>query len=410
MNNVMFTCVPMKSANVLFLTTVIPSQKRGGGEVASQAFIDGLRQNGCQVSVVGYMRKDDYFDPSPHELLVEKRYIETRKAPLYAVFWIVLSFLLRLPYSAAKYYSNTYIKLVKFLLKEQQYDVIFIDHSQLAWLSKLVNNRTKVIFIAHNIEREIYLSHLKKSNNFLGKWLYAREAKLVGRMESELSKEVTEVWTLTEHDANYFSQLEGNTNLVKALALPPNSDRTVDKVIEKKFDIGLIGSWTWKFNEEGLRWFFKFVYPELSSQVSIHVAGKGAEWLREKYPNVRYEGFVPSAQAFMAEAKVIALPMRGGSGIQIKTLDALASGSAIIATPPSMRGISLISPIVKIAEQPQDFARLLSVEVSDWNTQKNKIAQEITSDWLKTRRKRFQNDIASSIEDKFQAMPQMLKS
>ena len=400
----------MKSTNVLFLTTIIPSQKRGGGEVASQAFIDGLRRNGYEVSVVGYMRKDDCFELEPHEILVEQRYIETRKAPLHAIFWIILSFLLRLPYSAAKYYSTTYIQVVESLLREKTYDVIFIDHSQLAWLSKLVKDEAKVIFVAHNIEHEIYLSHLKNSNNFLEKWLYAREAKLVEEMESELSKEATEVWTLTEYDAKYFSQLEGATALVKALALPPNSDRTAEKVIQKRFDIGLIGSWTWKFNEEGLRWFFKFVYPELPSQISIHVAGKGADWLRGRYPNVKYEGFVPDAQVFMAEAKVIALPMRGGSGIQIKTLDALASGSAIIATPQSMRGISLVSPIVQIAEQPQDFARLLSDEVSDWSIHKNKIAQKVTLDWLKSRRERFLNDIANSVEAKFQAMAQMVKS
>lgn len=398
----------MKVINALFLTTQLPSQRKTGGEVASQAFIDGLKHNGYKVSVVGYMRKNDSFEQEPDELLVEKRYIETRHANVYAMFWLVFSFVVGLPYSAAKYYSQVYIRLVKSLLRANRYDVIFIDHSQLGWLANLVSGKSKIIFIAHNIEHEIYSSHVNSSNNFLTKWLYAREAKMLEKMESELTKQVSEVWTLTNHDGNYFSRLKGDNN-VKVLDLPLGPEKIFEKTIEKRFDIGLIGSWTWKFNEEGLRWFFKFVYPELPKHLSIHVAGKGADWLSGKYPNVKYEGFVPNAQVFMAEARVIALPMLGGSGIQIKTLDAIASGSSIVATPTSMRGISLISPIIKITEQPEDFARQLATEIHNWDFEKKEKAVKITSGWLETRKEKFMNDIASSVESKPQAVIEMAK-
>ena len=398
----------MKATNVLFLTTLLPSQQTSGGEVASQAFIDGLRQNGYQVSVVGYMRKGNDFEPGTSELLVEKRHIETSEAKIHAVIWFILGLLVRLPYSSAKYYSQAYLRLVKSLLRYKQYSVIFIDHSQLGWLARLVGNK-KLIFIAHNVEHEIYLSHFKNSSNPLAKWLYAREAKLVEKMESELSKKAAEVWTLTENDARYFSALDKKNN-VRVLALPPSPEKALEKVIEKRFDIGLIGSWTWKFNEEGLRWFFDCVYPALSKDLSIHVAGKGAEWLSERYPNVQYEGFVPSAQVFMAQAKVVALPILGGSGIQIKTLDALASGSAIVATPQSMRGISLTSSMIKVAEQPEDFAHLLSAEVYNCDSQKIDHMAKMTSDWLKARRDLFLDNIARSVGYKSQAVTEMIKS
>lgn len=95
---------------VLFLTTILPSQQRVGTEVASQAFIDGLRQNGCQVSVVGYMRKGDHFEIDSNEILVGKRYIETKTAKWHSLIWLILSFVFKLPYSAAKYYSRAYVR------------------------------------------------------------------------------------------------------------------------------------------------------------------------------------------------------------------------------------------------------------------------------------------------------------
>jgi polysaccharide biosynthesis protein PslH len=387
-----------QATKVLFLTTLLPSQRIGGGEVASQAFIDGLRQNGCQVSVVGYMRKDGVFEPKPYELVVEKRYIETSKVKFNAALWFALGMLTGLPYSAAKYYSQAYIELVKSLLRINQFDIFVIDHSQLGWLAKLLSGKQKIIFIAHNIERDIYVSHSNSSGNPLKKWLYTREAKMIEKLELELLEQATEVWALTEQDASYFSRLS-EKKTVKTLAFPPVINSQSKKIIEKKFDIGIIGSWTWKFNENGLRWFFEYVYPELPINFSIHVAGKGADWLNQRYPNVQYEGFVPDAQVFMAEARVLALPVFGGSGIQIKALDALASGSAIVATPTSMRGISFSSSIVKTAGNPQEFASFLSAEVNKQNTQKAEDTFKIAHAWLKSRKERFLYDLDCSIKN-----------
>ena len=388
----------IQPTKILFLTTLLPSQRKGGGEVASQAFIDGLRQNGCQVSVVGYMRKDEVFEPKPYELAVEERYIETSKVKALAALWFILSILIGLPYSAAKYYSQAYIELVRSLLTINQFDVVVIDHSQLGWLIKLLTDKYKVIFIAHNIERDIYISHYNNSNKPYKKWLYAREARMIEKLELGVLKQATEVWALTDHDASYFSRLHGK-NTVKAFALPPVLNRQVKQKVEKKFDIGIIGSWTWKFNEDGLRWFFDYVYPELSNNLSIHVAGKGAQWLNRRYSNVQYEGFVPNAQVFMAQARVVALPTLGGSGIQIKALDALASGSAIVATPTSMRGISFNSSIVKTAEHPKDFADLLSSEVNNQNIQKAEDTARIALEWFNSRKKRFLYDLDCSVKN-----------
>lgn len=48
--------------NILFLTTIILSKHCNGGEVASQCFIDSLRQSGHNISVVGYLRKGDILE------------------------------------------------------------------------------------------------------------------------------------------------------------------------------------------------------------------------------------------------------------------------------------------------------------------------------------------------------------
>ena len=95
--------------NILFLTTILPNQQRLGSEMASQCFIDALRQTGHRVLAVGYMRQDEPFELGRSEILVAQRYFESKQARWYLLFWIMLSLGLHLPYSSVKYYSPTYI-------------------------------------------------------------------------------------------------------------------------------------------------------------------------------------------------------------------------------------------------------------------------------------------------------------
>ncbi len=68
--------------NILFLTTVLPSQRKTGGEIASQSFIDALEKAGHNVVVVGYQRRGD--TPTvTSEISIGERYIETHKSSYY---------------------------------------------------------------------------------------------------------------------------------------------------------------------------------------------------------------------------------------------------------------------------------------------------------------------------------------
>ena len=341
---------------ILYLTTVLPSGRRTGGEIASQCFINALKQCGHEVLVVGYQRPDDTKPKNDNEVVVEQRYIETQKSKFYPFLWMVLSLLKKLPYSAAKYYSKKYLAKVKSILHRDDYNTVIIDHAQLGWLLPLLSQKSKVIFIAHNLEHQLYEAQLKNAQKYVSKYIYKRETRLIKKMEDDLAGSSKQVWTLTSHDSNYFY---GQNLCSKVFHLP--SIRTVPpkKSAIKHCDIGIIGSWTWKANKYGLEWFFQTVYPHLPKNISIHVAGSGAEWLAQRYPNVKYCGFVPDAQAFMASAKVIAIPSISGGGIQIKTLDAITSGSPIVATTVAMRGILDYPSAIEIADEPEYFARSL---------------------------------------------------
>lgn len=391
---------------ILYLTTVLPSSKKTGGEIASQSFIDVLEQNGHEVVIVGYHRLGDTDVKKPNEVVVGARCIETHKSSLSPVLWMGSSLLRNLPYSSTKYYSSEYIGIVNLLLDRDDYEIVIIDHAQVGWITNLltqnqIHKKSKIIFIAHNVEHQVYLAQYRSARNLLSKQIYSREAHLIKKSEDTLASIAHQVWTFTQHDSKYFHALNPHSTVFDLPSSLTPSYKRLHYQNQNKFDIGIIGSWTWKANLLGLKWFFETVYPCLPKHISIRVAGKGAEWLRDEYANVEYCGFVPDAQTFMAQSKVIAIPSVAGGGVQIKTLDAIASGLPIVATPTALRGILDYPSFVKVALTPDEFAYSLVdlLKVSNFGEDTSHKLFDERLQWLQSRQQKFVTKVTNAINN-----------
>ena len=382
----------LNAMKILFLTTVLPGKRRMGSEAASQAVIDVLTKLGAEVTVVGYIRHDEDYRTASNEISAGRRYIETKSSRVYPILWLAASFLQGLPYSVGKFSSQEFVRVVNRLLKTGCHDLVLFDHVQMSWLAGRIAHQGKTIGLAHNIEHQMYRSFAKDQSNGLRSWLFRRESKLLKKLETQFAQQVDQMWALTKDDASFFEEIKANGN-VREIPLPAIARPSASASVIKEFDIGLIGSWTWKANEEGLQWFFNSVYPCLSKDISICIAGNGAAWLKGRYPNVRYMGFVEDAQIFLEKARVVAIPTLSGGGIQIKTLDAIASGSQIVATPLAIRGIADPPPTICVVETAKEFANHLHAAVN--TSESASSAQAI--EWSRQRSTRFSDQVSAGL-------------
>lgn len=381
---------------ILNLTTAIPSKHGTGADIASQHFINAMRTLGHSVSVVGYRRRGD--SPHPYSegtIEVGERHIETRAAGYYPLLWGAIALVQQLPYTSAKYYSKQYIQNVRSLLSRDRYDAVILEHSsQLYWLKSALKNHGQVAVLAHNLEHQIYQERLKDSSNPLGKKVYQREAKLVKQIEDDIAVTSKAIWALSPSDANYFMQ-PGKEAAVRVFELPSSVAEPIDPNHPKTYDIGMVGSWIWKPNMDGLIYFFDRVYPLLPPHLSIKVAGRGAEWLKDKYPNVEYLGFVEDAQKFLAQAKAIAISSIRGSGVQIKTLEAIGLGKPVVATSFALRGIKTFPTTVQAAETPELFAEYLQSAIDKPVTCDD---LESVKAWVQNRHSQFLHSVDTALK------------
>lgn len=374
-----------------FLTTVLPHTARGGGEIVSGAFIEAMRTAGHSVTVVGYLRRGDPRPTGGRSIAVAERTIETDAARRREVArWILLGMARREPYSAAKYRSRAYLAALRTVLADGC-DLVVVDHAQLGWLAPALTAwRCPVVFIAHNSEHALYRSVAAAADRLAKRQMMLRESRTVERLERRLASLAIETWALTGDDVRTLSSL--GASAVRRFDVPPAFGPP--REAEKCFDVGLIGSWTWEPNAVGLRWFLDAVVPRLPDELTIEVAGDGAEWVLGRHPNVRYRGYESEPRRFLSQARVVAVPALRDGGLQIKTLDAVASGSSVVATPFAARGLADLPATVRTADDPSGFAEATAELARGAAPQEG---LRLALDWWTRRTKRFRAEVADAV-------------
>jgi len=168
-----------------------------------------------------------------------------------------------------------------------------------------------------------------------------------------------------EEAAKVRQQLPGTPVLLAPMATVPVDAPQAGKGLDLLF----IGSNTTP-NVDGLRWFFEDVWPSVrraNQAARLKVAGNVAVSFPTGVPDgVVLLGRVDDLNPLYAEAAVVISPLRGGSGLKIKLIEALGQGKAIVATPTTLQGVAgVVAPAVLVADAAQAFADAITTLLAD---------------------------------------------
>ncbi|WP_419730631.1 glycosyltransferase [Lichenicola sp.] len=112
-------------------------------------------------------------------------------------------------------------------------------------------------------------------------------------------------------------------------------------------------------NLDGIRWFLDEAWPAILQQfplARLRIAGSCCGGLSGAMPGVTLLGRVDDLDAAYREAGIVISPLRLGSGLKIKLIEALGHGKAIIATGTTLQGVGdLVSGAVIQADTAEAF-------------------------------------------------------
>jgi glycosyltransferase involved in cell wall biosynthesis len=131
-------------------------------------------------------------------------------------------------------------------------------------------------------------------------------------------------------------------------------------------------------NYQGLQWFLDNVWAKiihLHPGSSLNICGSICDLIKNNYPNVRLLGIVEDLKPEYSAAEVCLIPLLAGSGLKIKTIEAMSYGRACVSTSVGIQGISEIADkSVLVADTADDFA--LSVNALLTNANQRKLMEE----------------------------------
>ena len=142
-------------------------------------------------------------------------------------------------------------------------------------------------------------------------------------------------------------------NVVDTTRIRPTPDSTGQVVL-------FVGDFTYAPNVQGLDYLEGAILPALWERLPtarVEVAGRGLDQRAGSDSRLSYLGFVPDLDEAYARAGCVVIPLLTGGGSPLKFVEALAYGSAIVATPVAAQGLEAVAGRDYLeASDPQDFA------------------------------------------------------
>ena len=99
---------------------------------------------------------------------------------------------------------------------------------------------------------------------------------------------------------------------------------------------------------------------------SLYIAGSVCDTLGHMPAAIKLLNVVESLEDLYAMASVVISPLRAGSGLKIKLIEALSKGKAVVATSTTLQGVAdMLTGCVQVADSAPIFASMVTDLLAD---------------------------------------------
>jgi len=382
---------------ILFLTQIVPYPPDAGPKVKTYHVLRYLAKKGHNVTLATFVRPEE----QEHITALKKVCSEVYTIPIHRsrikdIYYLIRSQLSGRPFLIERDDSREMRSLIGKLVEENGYDVIHADQLTMTQFAlnlfeqdksttkqgnkSIINNTYSTqrkadmlqVFDAHNAVWRIVKEMITSSPLPLQPFV-SLEAKRIKRYEGQVIRRFDRTLAVSEIDridlleAVKFSS-DGKTDQPIIEVIPIAVDTQVLYPLDTQSgsqNILTLGTLHYQPNADGIRWFLQDVYPLVRAEIgeaTLTIVGKNPptdfiESEKQSPNNVQVTGYVPDLDPYFQQAAIVVIPVRAGSGMRVRILEALARGMPLVTTSIGIEGIDAYhEQEILIADTPHDYA------------------------------------------------------
>jgi glycosyltransferase involved in cell wall biosynthesis len=256
------------------------------------------------------------------------------------------------------------ISLFEKLLKDHQFDVVFIDYYyQGQYINYFKSKGIPVIYGTHNVQSKI--SYQRPSQSFVNKISNTLEYFLYAIHEWFYFRKADALIAVSEKDHQYYKKYipDHKTFVIPNFLI--EEDYGI-KNNEKQDYVIMSANFEAFQNSAGLEWFIEKVWTNrIFENRKLLLVGIGSDAVFKKlnhdhlFRNIEAIGAVDDLKPYIKAARVSIVPLLHGSGTRLKCIESMALKTQLLSTSKGAEGIEHEGSII-IADAPELFAERLS--------------------------------------------------
>lgn len=370
---------------VLIIGSRIPFPLHDGGAIATYNLLRGLSELGIETSYISLNTHKHFIDDNT----LKKEFsflkaiipykIDTSIQPLKALINLFGTG----SYNMERFYDLGFETLLSEHLQKHTYDIIHFEGLFVTPYLQIIKKFTKAptLLRQHNIEYQIWERLTNNQKNPLKKWYLNILAKRMKTYEWQVVSQFDKLVSIAETDEILLKQMAPQ---IESLTIPggfiiDTAELNQPNVIEEN-TIYHIGSMEWIPNQQAMEWFHEYVWPIIEKQMPeacFFMAGKNMSDTYKAWETNTFKvlGEVKDAHAFANKKSLLIVPLQSGSGIRMKTIEAMLQGKAVVTTSIGAQGLPIQNHVhCLIADTPKDFAMAVITLLKD-STKRNQMAK-----------------------------------
>ena len=246
------------------------------------------------------------------------------------------------------------------------YDVVILETEYVARILKNKSLHSKKFFLRIQNDESYYFMQLAISEkNIFRKLIFILDSYKIKRISRKVFENMDSLLFISQKDL--VDIVKGKDDLRrKSFFIPPPVETLDYKICNLEgFNVLFVGSFFMPNNRNAVTWYIKNVHQNIKNEsykiiIAGNSRGESLNWLKnltKNFSNVEIIDSPKDLQPIYSKSRVFINPMLYGSGIKMKTVQALMNGLPVVSTSVGAEGTGLIDKRhIMITDDPLEFA------------------------------------------------------